>query len=62
MQNDPETAAGIEDLRRVVGFRNRIIHGYDTIDDTTVRGVVEGHSPRLIAQVSALLEAAGERT
>lgn len=36
MQSDPETATRIEDLRRIVGFRNRIIHGYDTIDDATV--------------------------
>lgn len=61
-QSDPETAAAIEDLRRIVGFRNRIIHGYDTIDDATVWGVVEGRLPRLIAQVSALLEEASEGT
>ncbi len=60
-QGDPETAARIEDLRRIVGFRNRIIHGYDTIDDATVWGVIEGYLPRLIEQVSDLLEQAGER-
>ena len=60
-QSDPETAAGIYDLRRIVGFRNRIIHGYDTIDDATVWGVIEGRLPRLIEQAGALLERAGER-
>ena len=60
-KGDPATAAGIEDLRRIVGFRNRIIHGYDTIDDATVWGVIEVRLPRLIEQVSDLLEQAGER-
>lgn len=46
---------------RIVGFRNRIIHGCDTIDDATAWGVVEGRRPRLIEQVGALLEKAGER-
>lgn len=59
-QGDPETAARIEDLRRIVGFRNRIIHGYDTIDDATVWGVIEGRLPRLIEQASDLLVQAGE--
>ena len=27
---DPTTAAHIAELRRIVDFRNRIIHGYDT--------------------------------
>ena len=60
-QSDPGTAAAIDDLRRIVGFRNRIIHGYDSIDDATVWGVIEGRLPRLIEQASALLEEAGER-
>ena len=33
---DPATADRIDQLHRIVGFRNRIIHGYDTIDDATV--------------------------
>jgi uncharacterized protein with HEPN domain len=60
-QHDPPTAARIDDLRRIVGFRNRLIHGYDAIDDATGWGVVEGRHPRLIAEVSALLEESGER-
>lgn len=57
---DPTTAARIEGLTRIVGFRNRIIHGYDAVDDATVWGVVESHLPRLIAEVEALLREAGE--
>ena len=56
-QADEDTAAKITDLRRIVGFRNRIIHGYDTIDDATVWGIVTDHLPKLITEVEALAEA-----
>src|SRR5436309_2355923 len=48
---DPETANRISELRRIVDFRNRIIHGYDTVDDAVVWGTVEGHLPILIREV-----------
>lgn len=59
-QADPTIPARIEDLARIVGFRNRIVHGYDAVDDAAVWGVIESHLPRLIAQVEALLREAGE--
>lgn len=59
-QSDPGTAARVEDLNRIVGFRNRIIHGYDAVDDATVWGVAESHLPRLLTEVEALLRDAGE--
>ena len=54
--DDPETAERIPELRRIVGFRNRIIHGYDAVDNATVWGIVESHLPVLQAQVEALLK------
>jgi uncharacterized protein with HEPN domain len=59
-QADPATAAQIYQLKRIVGFRNRIIHGYDAVDDATVWGVAESHLPRLLAEVESLLREAGE--
>jgi uncharacterized protein with HEPN domain len=53
---DPVTAARVNQLPRIVGFRNRIIHGYDTVDDATVWGIIDHHLPELIAQVEALLQ------
>jgi len=61
-QTDPETAARIRDLNRIVGFRNRIIHGYDAVDDAAVWGVAESHLPRLLSEVERLLTEAGEGT
>ena len=40
-------------------FRNRIIHGYDTVDDGVVWGIVEKHLPLLIKEVAGLLDADG---
>jgi uncharacterized protein with HEPN domain len=56
---DEEAAAKISELPRIVGFRNRIIHGYDTIDDATVWGIATDHLPRLIAEVEALISSIG---
>ena len=55
-QFDPETSDQVTELRRIVDFRNRIIHGYDTIDDIVVWGVIEKHLPLLEREVSALLQ------
>jgi len=52
---DPETAARITDLARIVGFRNRIIHGYDSIDDAAVWGILASYLPQLLLEVADLL-------
>ena len=55
-QTDSATAAHLDQLSKIVRFRNRIIHGYDTVDDATVWGVVDHHLPHLLAQVESLLQ------
>jgi len=55
LRTDSVTAERIDQLPRIVSFRNRIIHGYDQIDDATVWGVIEGHLPLLLAQAESLL-------
>ena len=57
---DSAVAARISHLARIVGFRNRIIHGYDAIDDATVWGVIESHLPALVGEVGQLPKEAGE--
>ena len=52
---DPPTAVRVTELRRIVDFRNRIIHGYDTVDDAVVWGMVEKHLPPLVKEVVELL-------
>jgi len=55
------TASRIVALPRIVGFRNRIIHGYDAIDDAAVWGVIQSHLPQLLSEVEALLREQGEK-
>ena len=57
---DGETASRISELARIVGFRNRIIHGYDTVDDATVWGIVQDHLPKLLEETEKELRNAGE--
>ena len=57
---DAGVAAQIAELPRIVAFRNRIIHGYDSVDDASVWGVIEKHLPPLVGQAESLLKASGE--
>ncbi len=41
--------------RGLVDLRNRVIHGYDSIDDETIWGIVIKHLPPLRAEVERLL-------
>lgn len=53
---DPEGAARIPDLPRMVGFRNVLIHAYATVDNRLVWGVVEVHLGPLAELLRRLLE------
>jgi len=41
---------------RIISMRNRLIHGYDNIDDKVVMQVVKDHIPTLKEEVNNLLE------
>jgi uncharacterized protein with HEPN domain len=53
---DPIVAATVPDLPRIVAFRNVLIHGYATVDDRLVWGVIEGNLQPLRATLSGLLD------
>lgn len=57
---DPDLAAGIPNLPRIVAFRNVLIHGYATVDNQLVWAVVEGDVPGLLTLLSRLLDEAGD--
>lgn len=54
-QADPGLAARVEDLPRVVAFRNVLIHGYATIDDRVVWEAATERAARLVATLTDLL-------
>lgn len=45
----------ISNSRKIVDTRNRIIHGYDTVSDDVIWGIVIRHLPILQAEVQGLL-------
>lgn len=54
-RSDPTLAAGIPDLPRIIAFRNILVHGYATVDDRLVWGVVERDLPGLRDTLTRLL-------
>lgn len=53
--SDSDTLDHIRDRRDIISFRNILVHGYDSIDDTIVWGIIEEDLPRLLADVGELL-------
>ena len=52
---DADTAAAIPNLPRIVAFRNVLIHGYASVDNKLVWGVVETHLGALRLALDRLL-------
>lgn len=55
LKSDPATAQRISEYRRVISFRNILVHGYDVISDRVVWDVVQNKLPLLRMEVDALL-------
>ena len=53
---DHRTVALISEHRRIIAFRNILIHGYAQIDDRLVWGVLDSKLPTLSQEVGKLLE------
>ena len=52
---DPDTADVIPELPRIVAFRNILIHGYASVDNRLVWGVIEGNLGSLREALRGLL-------
>ncbi|MBK7131155.1 MAG: DUF86 domain-containing protein [Crocinitomicaceae bacterium] len=46
----------LENAQKIVGTRNRIIHGYDTISDELIWSIIINHIPKLKSEVTVLLK------
>ncbi|MCC5951048.1 MAG: DUF86 domain-containing protein [Acidimicrobiia bacterium] len=51
---DPEAAARVDDLARIVAFRNILIHGYAVVDDRLVWDAVSSRLDRLDADLAEI--------
>lgn len=47
----------ISSKRQIISMRNRVIHGYDKIDNEIIWGAIVRHLPRLKNDVDKLLDA-----
>ena len=45
----------LSNSRKIVDTRNRIIHGYDTVSDDIIWGIVVSHLPILKSEIEKLL-------
>ncbi len=54
---DETILLAISGAHRIIGFRNILIHGYDTVDDAIVWGAVKDRLPVLMAEIKGLLSA-----
>ncbi len=57
----PALAARIPEHRRIIAFRNLLIHGYAEVDDRLVWDILQSKLPGLRAAVASLLEAHPDR-
>lgn len=45
----------IENAQRIIGARNRIIHGYDKISDDLIWSIILNHLPKLKVEIETLI-------
>ena len=56
---DPELATRISHARKIVGFRNQLVHDYAAIVDSTVWAIANHDAPILRGECAALIEERG---
>jgi len=49
-----ESKLSIKNDKQIIGFRNRLIHAYDNIDNTIVWVIVKRHLPELKIEIKHL--------
>ncbi|MDR7310864.1 uncharacterized protein with HEPN domain [Nocardioides luteus] len=58
-KEDPDTAARVPEVHKIIGMRNVLIHGYAEISNLTVWRTATGDLQSLVEAVDALLIEAG---
>ena len=52
---DKDSDIELSNARKIVDARNRIIHGYDTISDDVIWGIIIRYLPKLKSEVEELM-------
>ncbi|MGH8016857.1 MAG: HepT-like ribonuclease domain-containing protein [Opitutaceae bacterium] len=58
-REDPSLEHSMPDISRIVGLRNRLIHGYDSVDDQILWDLIQTRIPMLQRSVTDHLVAEG---
>jgi uncharacterized protein with HEPN domain len=45
----------IENSKKIIGLRNQIIHGYDSVSDESIWGIINIHLPKLKTEIDSLI-------
>jgi uncharacterized protein with HEPN domain len=51
-----EPSFPIENAKRIISLRNQIIHGYDSISDENIWGIITIHLPRLKSEIDSMIK------
>jgi uncharacterized protein with HEPN domain len=54
LKEDP--AFQIENSKRIISLRNQIIHGYDSVSDESIWGIINLHLPKLKTEIDSLIK------
>ena len=46
----------IENSNKIIGFINQIIHGYDSVSDESIWGIITVHIPKLKMEIDSLVK------
>jgi len=53
---DHDHSIALSNSRKIIDTRNRIAHGYDTVSDDVIWGIIINHLPKLKSEVERLLD------
>jgi uncharacterized protein with HEPN domain len=53
LKEDP--AFPIENAKKIIGLRNQIIHGYDSISDENIWGIIANYLPKLKSEINTMI-------
>lgn len=58
-RDDPATADRVPDTRKIIAFRNILVHGYFSVDQRLVWDVIQNELPKLLKTIDDLIEERG---
>lgn len=53
-QKKADSTLNIENDKQIIGFRNRLVHAYDSIDNSIVWAIINVHLRKLKAEIEKL--------